>query len=99
MAYFNASNGCIKCTTVGYRSGITQATIFPNINAPKRTDEDFRAYKYKEHQQNTTPLVDLPIDMIEDFVVGDELHLLEQGITKQLLTGWKTGYLGKKIIF
>ncbi|XP_055547361.1 uncharacterized protein LOC129731407 isoform X1 [Wyeomyia smithii] len=32
--------------------------------------------------------------MIQDFVVADQLHLLELGIMKRLLTGWRDGNLG-----
>lgn len=38
--------------------------------------------------------MELPIDMFKDFPVGDCLHLLDFGITKRLLIGWKDGNLG-----
>lgn len=63
-------------------------------NAPKRSDTEFRKFSYTEHQQCVTPLIELPIDLIEDFPVGDSLHLLDHGVTKRLLTGWIEGTLG-----
>ncbi|XP_062707914.1 uncharacterized protein LOC134288141 [Aedes albopictus] len=32
--------------------------------------------------------------MIQDFVIADSLHLLELGVMKRLLTGWRDGYFG-----
>lgn len=32
--------------------------------------------------------------MIEDFIVADSLHLLELGVMKRLLIGWRDGSLG-----
>lgn len=34
---------------------------------------------------------DLPIDMVEDFIVGDALHLMEHGVMKKLLSIWMNG--------
>lgn len=47
-----------------------------------------------KHQQGVTPLIELPIDLIGDFPVGDSLHLLDHGVTKRLLVGWVEGTLG-----
>lgn len=55
-----------------------------------RMDEVFRARGYPEHQNAETCLTELPgVDMIRDFVVADSLHLLELGVMKRLLIGWK----------
>lgn len=67
---------------------------FTKIDQPKRTDEMFRKMEYEEHQKVESPLIHLPIDMIKDFVVADSLHLLELGVMKRLLIGWRTGDLG-----
>lgn len=32
--------------------------------------------------------------MIEDVIVGDRLHLINLGVMKRLLLGWKDGTLG-----
>lgn len=67
---------------------------FPTLNAPRRTDDDFRSKKFSLHHNTDTPLTDLPIDMIKSFPVGDELHLLHVGIMKKLLLGWLEGTFG-----
>lgn len=43
-----------------------------------------------------SPLLELPIDMVEQFVVADSLHLIDLGLMKRLLTGWRNGNFGKK---
>lgn len=88
---FNGKYGCIKCTTKGTYSHISRTMVFPDSKASKRTDEHFRAKEYSDHQRCDSPLIRLPIDMVEDIVVADSLHLLELGVMKKLLTGWRTG--------
>lgn len=90
---YNARHGCQRCTVVGKHSGLAGCVIFPQIQAAElRTDAIFRARGYPEHQNKYTSLCDLPnLDMIRDFVVSDPLHLLELGVMKRLLTGWRTG--------
>lgn len=68
--------------------------VFTQINQQPRTDEDFKANKYPQHRKFNTALIQLPIDIIGDVVVADELHLLELGVVKRLITGWRTGKLG-----
>lgn len=48
-----------------------------------RTDDLFRRRFQPEHHQLRSLLEDLPIDMIRDFPVSDELHLLNLGIIKR----------------
>lgn len=69
--------------------------MFPKLDAPKRTDADFRNKVYfGNHQKALSPILELPIDIIQDFPVGDALHLLDAGITKRLLIEWIEGKLG-----
>ncbi|XP_055605845.1 uncharacterized protein LOC129754015 [Uranotaenia lowii] len=93
---FNGKFGCLKCTTKGQYLHITNTMVYPDINATKRTDEDFREKKYLDHQRRDTPLTKLPIDLIEDVIVSDSLHLLELGVMKKLLTSWRTGKMTNK---
>ncbi|XP_055590709.1 uncharacterized protein LOC129742793, partial [Uranotaenia lowii] len=59
------------------------------------TDEKFRKKLYINHQKVMTPLLKIPkLDMIEDIVVGDRLHLIDLGVMKRLLLGWRDGILG-----
>lgn len=91
MANFNAQEGCTKCTTVGVWSYISGSNIFPITECEKRTDANFRAKMYDDHHKVDTPLLALDIDMVEQFIVGDSLHLLHLGVMKRLLLGWRDG--------
>lgn len=72
---------------------------YPNFEAPERTDDDFRNKRDAEHHKVNgltreflrSPLEDLPIDMVKDFVIADDLHLLHHGIVKRILLGFKSG--------
>lgn len=70
--------------------------MFPMLHCPLRTDLKFRQKQYgKHHSGQDSPILKLPeFDMIKDFVVADSLHLLELGVMKRLLTGWRDGTLG-----
>lgn len=105
---FNSLHGCLKCCTVGQHSTLLRTNIFPNTSAVKRTDAEFRQGLYEEHQQVyklrvngkilkqqiVTPLLKLPIDMIEDVIVSDSLHLLHLGVMKKLLLSFRDGHNG-----
>lgn len=95
----------MKCTTVGEHSRDLRTNVYLVAEAPKRTDEGFRNRSYGEHHQVykikengkfqkifiESPLLRLPIDIVEDVIVSDSLHLLHLGITKKLLTIYKEG--------
>lgn len=91
---FNGKQGCLKCTTVGEYSHISHTVCFPRTNCQKRTDAGFRAKIYGTHHKQDTPLTSLAIDMIEDFPVGDSLHLIDLGLMKRCLMGWRDGSFG-----
>ncbi|XP_044744741.1 uncharacterized protein LOC123306687 [Coccinella septempunctata] len=91
---FNGKNGCNKCTVIGEYSYISHCVYFPRIGCEKRNDAEFRALAYGSHHKCYTPLVELPINMIEDFPVGDSLHLIDLGVMKCCLMGWKDGNMG-----
>lgn len=89
----NHSQGCQRCTTIGKFDNAGHHMSFPKINSPLRTDEGFRLRLDEDHHSSeTSPLEEIEgIDMIKDFIVADELHLLHLGIMKKLLLGWKCG--------
>lgn len=93
---FNGAHGCMKCKTEGIYSHISNTVIFPNLNAAPRTNESFRNKDDAQHHHGETPLTDLPltVDLVEDIVIGDELHLLHLGLIKRFLNGWRSGSLG-----
>lgn len=94
VAYFNAQNGCQKCTACGEYSYISHCNYFPPSNSTRRTDSGFRAKSYGSHHKLDTPLLRPPIDMIADFPIGDSLHLIDLGIMKKCLIGWRDGKFG-----
>lgn len=76
---FNSYHGCIKCSTVGEYDKTERHMSFPNINCLRRTNESFRNNTDEEHHKEVTPLIELPIDMVEDIIIADSLHLLDLG--------------------
>lgn len=96
----------MKCCSVGEYSKELRTTIFPQMNANSRTDHDFRNKLYGKHHQDykirkdrkivkipiETPFLKLPIDMIQDFIVSDSLHLLHLGVMKKLLLIYRDGH-------
>lgn len=91
VANFNGQYGCQKCTTIGEFSYISNTNIFPRTECEKRTDAKFRERLYGSHHKCDSPLLNLDIDMVEQFVVADSLHLLHLGLMKRLLFGWRDG--------
>lgn len=81
---FNAYHGCLKCVTIGEYYD-THRMSFPRTDCPLRTDESFRRRADEDHHNGTSPLEALPIDMVKDFVIADELRLLHYGVMKRLL--------------
>lgn len=77
-------------------SYVSGTVVFTDSNANARTNESFRAKTEPEHHKGETPLTDLPIDMVLDVPVGDELHLLHLGLMTFFLNGWKTGAFGMR---
>lgn len=91
----NHKHGCAKCNVIGEWNHISRTVVFTKLDAQLRTDAEFREGKYLgTHQKGSTPLLELPIDMIADFPVADCLHLCDLGITKRLIVGWIEGTLG-----
>ncbi|XP_021710176.1 uncharacterized protein LOC110679553 [Aedes aegypti] len=94
VANFNAQNGCQKCTVEGEYSHISHCNYYPQIRSDLRTDRGFRDKVYGYHHKTDSPLLRLPLNMIDDFPVGDSLHLIDLGIMKRHLIGWRDGNMG-----
>lgn len=94
---FNGKHGCIKCTTRGKYSHEARTMVFPKMDAELRNDQLFRDGQYPDHQQGVSPLIKLPINMVEDVIVADALHLLELGVMRKLLNAWRTGSMTRKV--
>lgn len=93
---FNGKHGCHKCTIVGEYSHISRTTIFQEIDCLPRNDEDFRKKLYGKHHQKDSALLSLPIDIVKTFPVADSMHLIDLGVMKRLLIGWRDGNFIKK---
>lgn len=93
-SYFNHCHGCQKCTIVGSYNKDSNTVTFPRWDAEPRTDESFRAKTDIHHHKITTPLINVPIDLVLDFPVGDALHLLHLGLMKRFIMGWRDGDFG-----
>lgn len=59
-------------------------------NARLRTDESFRKQENPEHHHGSSPLEELPIDMVRDIPL-EYLHLILYGAMKRLLNLWTEG--------
>lgn len=93
---FNGLHECLKCERVGKYSHTSGTVVFPNFKAYARTYESFRAKKDSQDHKCNTPPIDLPIDMVLDVPVGDEVHLLHLSLVKKFMYGWKTGSFGMR---
>jgi hypothetical protein len=76
---------------VGEYSYESHCNVYPRREFPERTDEGFRNKICDDHHKGETVLTELPIDMILDFPVSDSLHLIDLGIVKRCLLGWRDG--------
>lgn len=94
VAYFNHKLGCQRCTVEGQFNKKARVMYFSKIDAPRRTDEEFRGEKYGDHHRERTPLLHLKtIDIIRNIIIADVLHLIDFGISRTLIVGWKSGKL------
>lgn len=55
---------------------------FPFLDCDKRTDASFRDRTQPMHHKERSMIGDLPVDMVEDFIVRDAFHLMEHGLMK-----------------
>lgn len=64
---------------------------FPHTDCAERTDTDFRNRSIPQHHKEISILEELPINMVDDFVTSDDLHLLHLGVMKKCLLMWRDG--------
>lgn len=64
--------------------------VFPLLNAPAQTDDDFDTMIQEQHHNARSPLIDLGIKMISQFPY-DYMHLVCLGVTRKLLGLWIKG--------
>lgn len=91
IAHHNSHEGCQKCNTTGVYCKKSHRMSFPRIDCEKRTDFAFRNRLVPAHHREYSIIEELPIDMVDDFVTSDSLHLLHLGLMKKCLDIWKNG--------
>lgn len=85
---FSAYYGYDRCEQKGFwekRMTYQEADRFE-----LRTDNSFRAQNQPEHHNGSTPLAELPIDMIGQFPIY-YMHQACLGVMKKLMTIWTRG--------
>lgn len=81
-------HGCERCSQRGkYVEG---RVTFPELNAPLRTNETFRAKADPVHHIGDSPVGDLDVNMVTLFPL-DYMHLVCLGVMRRLLRTWTCG--------
>jgi len=96
----NAYFGCTSCIEEGSYLKILlilifnffnkNLIVFPGIDSPLRTDESFRNKSNEEFHKYDSPLLRLPINII-DTVCLDYIHNVCLGVMKRLILHWVRG--------
>ncbi|XP_065683671.1 uncharacterized protein LOC136096410 [Hydra vulgaris] len=83
-------NACERCSQEGLYC--SNKIIFPKLDAPLRTNEDFLARKDEEHHTSNTvsPLTELNIGMVSNFPL-DYMQLVCLGVARRILCSWIMG--------
>lgn len=79
---------CERCTTEG--EYLADHVCLVQTNASLRNNFSFRSREQSEHHWSTSPLEELPIDMVGSFTL-DYMHLILLGVMKTLITIWTKG--------
>ena len=86
-------NSCERCMQCGFYD---QTIVFPEIDSPLRTDENFSSMTDGDHHKGVSPLTKLDIGLVTQFVL-DPMHLIYLGVTRKLLHLWLKGPLPTRI--
>jgi hypothetical protein len=81
----NGKGGCGRCIQKG--KSVLQRMTFPDVDAPGRTNESFRAGIDKDYNLRLTPLLELKMDLVFQFSI-DCMHCVYLGVVKKLLKIW-----------
>ncbi|XP_040062561.1 uncharacterized protein LOC120835954 [Ixodes scapularis] len=85
--------GCDKCCASGVYYG---RMTFPNLNAPLRTDDSFKAQLQEEHHKGTSPLATIGVSMVSRFPI-DYMHCVCLGVVRKLIGLWLRGPLSVRL--
>ena len=88
-------SSCEKCSQRGEWEG---KVIFPEVDCPLRTDDQFDRKEDEDHHlpNTSSPLENLAIGMVSQFPL-DPMHLLYLGVTRRLLMAWLKGPLSVRL--
>lgn len=89
----NAYNGCEKCCISGDWNDKAHHVVYNESDCTLRTDATFRQRVHEEHHKLTSPIEELPIDVINTFPL-DYMHLVLLGVQKKMLKMWISGSAG-----
>ena len=87
-----AYSACERCCQSGVWNG---KMTYPEVNAIKRTDIAFDEMQDPEHHNKRSPLSDLGIGMVSQFVI-DYMHLMCLGVVRRLIWLWQSGPVAVK---
>ncbi|CAN8023457.1 unnamed protein product, partial [Ixodes persulcatus] len=82
---------CEKCSQKGTYSLEFRKVLLTEVDHARRTDNDFKQQKNKQHHKGESPLLKLPIGMVSQFPL-DYMHLVCLGVIKKILVQY---WLGK----
>ena len=85
--------GCDRCVQ---RGEWYEKVTYQDTEVVARSDDSFRQQTQGEHHHGSTPLLDLPINMISAFPI-DYMHQACLGVMKRLLFMWCRGVKGLKM--
>lgn len=87
----NGYYGCERCTIKSTWMGriVFNITDIDNLS-PLRTEEQFDAFNYKNHQTSMSPLINAGLSCIKSFTL-DYMHLICLGVVKRILSFLKQG--------
>jgi hypothetical protein len=83
---------CERCCQTGVWNG---KMTYPEVNACKRMDIAFDEMQDPEHHNTRSPLSDLGIGMVSQFVL-DYMHLVCLGVVRRLIWLWQRGPVAMK---
>jgi len=83
-------DSCDRCRQKG--EYFEHKVIYPEIDAPLRTDAAFNRYEEDGHHLGSTPLQKLSVGLVSQ-VPLDYMHLVCLGVTRRLLLAWLRGPL------
>ena len=80
---------CERCQVKGFYEEHRVVYIDNNPSTPRLTEE-FNSFLYTDHQKSLTPLAQLKISCVSDFIL-DYMHMVCLGVVRRILTFLKSG--------